>query len=94
MFCCFFFLKILFLSHLYPQGGARTHNPQSTSHVLFRPSQPAAPALYVFEIKFTYRPVCRVKSDGPVVADHEQACAAVGVFILTVSSPREDTRAP
>ena len=37
------FFKILFLSNLYTQHGARTHNPKVQSRVLYWVSQPGAP---------------------------------------------------
>ena len=46
--CTFnFFLKILFLSHLCPQSGARTHNPKIKSRTLHPLSRPGAPSMFL-----------------------------------------------
>ena len=45
-----FFLKILFLSNLYTQHGARTHNLEIKSHMLYWLSQPGAPQLHLLDL--------------------------------------------
>ena len=44
--------KILFLSNLYTQHGAWTHNPKIKSWMLFQPNQPGAPAFVVFNLNY------------------------------------------
>lgn len=39
----YLFLKISFLSYLYTQRGAQTHNPEIKSSMLYQLSQPGAP---------------------------------------------------
>ena len=46
-FLTHFFLKILFLSNLYPQCGARTHNPEIKSHELHLLSQSGTSSQYI-----------------------------------------------
>jgi len=52
LFLLFYFFKILFLSNLYTQCGAWTHNPESKNRMLYWLSQPVAPK-YNFKFWFT-----------------------------------------
>ena len=48
----FSFLKVLFVSNLYPQCGAQTYNSEIKRCMLYWLSQPGAPLLTVFLTKF------------------------------------------
>ena len=80
--CFVLFFKILFLSHLYPQRGARTHNPEIKSRMLFRLSQPGTPA-----------PVIRENSSDVSNAEARPDAlrASVVVALESESSPRSGT---
>lgn len=41
-FCCCCCLSFIYLSHLYTQHGARTHDPEIKHHTLLQLSQPGA----------------------------------------------------
>ena len=43
-------LKTLFLSNLYTQLGAQTHNPKVKSCKLYQPSQPGAPKIRLLSL--------------------------------------------
>ena len=43
-----FFKDFIFLSNLYTQHGARTHNPKMKIHAVHQPSQPGTPASLQF----------------------------------------------
>ena len=45
----FVFFKILFLSNLYTQCGAWTHNSETKSHMFYQLSQRGAPRLYLMD---------------------------------------------
>ena len=42
-FFCLFFFKFIYLSNLYTQHGAQTHNLEIKSCMLFQLTQPGAP---------------------------------------------------
>ena len=44
----FFFFKILFLSDVYTQHGAWTHNPETKSCTLYALSQPGPPSVFIY----------------------------------------------
>ena len=41
----FLFFNFIYLSNLYTQHGARTHDPEIKSHIFFQLSQPGAPGI-------------------------------------------------